>query len=451
MSAIQLGGLASGMDTEAVISQLLAVDRQPRIKLELRQIAAQARQDQLGDVKSRLSALQAAVTALRSAATWGDVQTVETSDATKVGVRQTAGAAPGGARVEVTQLARSAQATFDFTPQVGTSQLTVNGRTIDLAAGAALADAVSAINGDTAAGVYAIDVGGKLVLSTRTTGAAASVTASGPGIVEDPTKAKAGLDAQFLVDSVPHSSATNVVTDAIPGLELTLKGLTSIAVDLAVGVPGPDKALVEEKMKAFVEAYNVANDFIRGKLAEKGVPNAATSADAKKGVLVGDPALRGLLSSMRSLVGEAIAGNPAATDSLADLGVSTGAATGAATFSADAVAGKLTFDATAFRAALEANPDAVRRLVGATPDTAGIAQSFEGLLGPAVGAGGALEGAASAAGGEVSRLKDALGRMDDRLARREDRLRAQFTALEQAMARSQRQQTDLLSALGGLS
>ncbi len=450
MSGVQLGGLVSGMDTEAVIAQLIAVDRQPRIKLELRQIAAQARQDALGEIKSKLSALQTAATALRSAGTWGDVQSVESSDPTKVAVRQLAGAAPGGSRIEVTQLARAEQRTYDFTPQVAASQITVGGATIDLADGATITDAVSAINGDPDAGVYAVDVGGRLVLSSRTTGAASTVSASGASLVEDAGAAKLGLDAQLLVDGVPKSSSSNVVTDAVPGLELTLKGLTTAAVDLAVGTPGPDKAAVEERMQAFVDAYNGAVDLIRGKLGEKSVVDPKSSTDAKKGVLFGDPALRGLLSNLRSTVGATIAGNPEGTDALADLGVSTGAATGAGTFSADAVAGKLTFDAAAFRSKLETDPTAVQRLLGGVNGTSGVAHSFEDLLGPSVEAGGSLEGAASAAGGEVTRLKDALARLDDRLARREDRLRAQFTALEQALARSQRQQTDLLSALGGL-
>lgn len=448
MSGVSFGGLASGLDTEAIISQLIAVERAPRTKLELRSVAAQARQDALNDIKAKLTALQSAATALRSAATWGEVQSVTSSDPAKVSVRQLAGAAPGGVRLEVTQLARAAQKTFDFTPQAGASQLTIGAATIDLAGGATIDDAVAAINASSTAGVYAVKVADRLVLSAKTTGAASSITASGAALVEDVGVAKAGLDATFLVDGVPGTSSSNVVSTAVPGLELTLKALTAGEITVSVGAPAPDTAVVQEKVKAFVEAYNATVDLVRTKLTEKRVPDASTSTDAKKGALFGDPALNGLLSHLRSTIGATLAGNPEATDQLADIGISTGAASGAATFSADAVAGKLTLDTAKLTAALTADPSAVQRLLGGTGGVDGFAQSFESVLTPSTQAGGSLEAASTAAKGEVTRLKDAMARLDDRLARREERLRAQFTALEQALARSQAQQSRLMSTFG---
>lgn len=447
MSPISFSGMASGLDTESIITSLMSVESGGKVRLQLRQAAAQARQDALNEIRGKLTSLQTAATALRSAATWGDVQSVESSDTAKIAARQTAGAAPGGALLEVTQLARAPQRTFDFTAQVGTSQLTVGGATIDLAAGATIDDAVSAINSSTTAGVYAVKVAGQLVLSGKTTGAASTITATGAALAEDAPKAKAGLDALFTVDSVPGTSANNVVTSAVPGLELTLKGLTSGSVTVTVGAPAPDTALVTEKVKAFVDAYNATVDLVRGKLTEKRVPEGTTSADARKGVLFGDPALSGLLSNLRSQIGLPVAGNPESTDALADLGITTGDATGAATFSAEAVAGKLKLDTTKLAAALAADPSAVSRLLGGA-GVDGFAQRFEGLLTPATQAGGSIEGAAAGSGREVTRLKDAMSRLDDRLARREERLRAQFAALETAMSRSQAQGNNLLSALG---
>jgi flagellar hook-associated protein 2 len=65
--------------------------------------------------------------------------------------------------------------------------------------------------------------------------------------------------------------------------------------------------------------------------------------------------------------------------------------------------------------------------------------------------GGLFDGRINAATSELSALKDSLSRMDTRLERKEAFLRRQFTALEQAMARSQQQQTDLASRLPGLN
>ncbi|WP_372788444.1 flagellar filament capping protein FliD [Paraconexibacter sp.] len=446
MSPISFSGMASGLDTDAIITSLMQVERAPRIRLELRQQVAQARQDALGEIKGKLTALQTAATGLRSAATWGEVQAVESSDSTKVTARQTAGAAPGGVRLEVTQLARAPQKTFDYVPPVGAGQLVIGGATIALSDGATLDEAVSAINQSTDAGVYAVNVAGRLVLSGKTTGAASSITAAGLSIIEDVPAGKAGLDAQFTVDGVPGSASSNVVTSAVPGVELTLKGLTSGEVTVTVGPPAPDKSAVEAKVKAFVDAYNVMVDTIRAKLTEKRVPDAQTSADAKKGVLFGDQALSSLLSSLRSTVGAVVGGNPQATDALEDLGITTGIATGTA-INTDGVAGRLSFDTTKFRAALDADPTAVQRLLGGA-GVDGFAQAFESVLTPTTQAGGSMEGATQAAAGEVTRLKDQMARLDDRLAAKEERLRQQFTALETALARSQAQQSSLLRVLG---
>ncbi len=307
-------------------------------------------------------------------------------------------------------------------------------------------DAVAAVNASTDAGVYAVNVAGRLVLSGKSTGAANTITASGGAITEDVGKAKAGLDAEFLVDGVAGSAASNVVSTAVPGVELTLKALTAGEVTVTVGPPAPDKDAIEQRMKAFVDAYNVMVDTMRSKLTEKRVPNPQTSADAKKGVLFGDQPLSSMLSQLRLTVGATVSGNPAATDALADLGITTGEATGTA-INAQGVAGTLTFDVTKLRAALDADPAAVRRMLGGSA-VDGFAQGFESVLTPSTQAGGSLDGASTAASGEITRLKDQMSRLDDRLAAKEERLRKQFTALEAALSRSQQQQSSLLGALG---
>mgnify|MGYP006148143277 CR=1 FL=1 len=58
------------------------------------------------------------------------------------------------------------------------------------------------------------------------------------GLVAACYLAKAGLDATFLVDGVPGSSSSNVVSTAVPGLELTLKALTAGEITVSVGYLG---------------------------------------------------------------------------------------------------------------------------------------------------------------------------------------------------------------------
>jgi flagellar hook-associated protein 2 len=425
---ISVGGLASGMDTDAVISQLLTLERQPRTRLELRQTALQARQDVLRDVASKLNALRDAGQALRSAATWGDVQKAESSDPTKLGVRLTSGAAPGGLSVAVTSLASAAQRTYTYTPQAGASQLTIGGTTVDLAAGATLSDTVNAINATSATGVYAVDVGGQLVLSSRATGSAASAVGTGAALAEVPGSERAGSDAVFTVGTTSYTRSSNVVTDAVAGVELSLKATGTAS--FTVSAPRPDPQVVEDKVKAFVDAYNIAADLLRTKLGEKRVPGAATAADARKGALFGDTGLAAAQSQLR----QAMAG-------FEDLGISTGAATTGTTLNQDAVMGKVTFDKAKLTAALESGTAKARLET--------LAEGLSSVLSPLAGSGGVVDQRVTATGNELTAMRSALARFDERLASKEERLRAQFTALEVALSRNNSIAADLASRLGG--
>src|SRR5688500_7548118 len=96
MAGIQLSGLASGLDTASIVSQRMAVERQPRTRIEMRQATEQARRDGLNEVAGQLRALKQAAADLRSVGVWADTQTATSSDTSKLDVRRTGGAGPGG-------------------------------------------------------------------------------------------------------------------------------------------------------------------------------------------------------------------------------------------------------------------------------------------------------------------------------------------------------------------
>jgi flagellar hook-associated protein 2 len=263
MAGMQLSGLASGVDTATIVEQLMALEAQGKTRLQQRQTSLGAQQTTLKDLKSKLDALKSAAADLRSSTTWGETQTVESSDAARVAVARTGGAPIGGYSVKVTQLASSAQKTYGWTQNAAAGQLTFDdgagGKdpiTIDIAANAKITDVASAINGRGDLPVYAAVVGGdKLVLSSRATGAAASFSATGTQL-SAPTNELAGRNAKYLLDgdTIERESATNVVEDAIPGLRLTFKGTTSDPASIVVGAPGIDRDKVKAEVKAFVDA-----------------------------------------------------------------------------------------------------------------------------------------------------------------------------------------------------
>jgi len=184
---------------------------------------------------------------------------------------------------------------------------------------------------------------------------------------------------------------------------------------------------------------------VRAELTERRVTSPQTIADAQKGDLFGDPMLSSMLDGMRQAVSTASVGGLA----LADIGLSTGKATGAAA-SADSIDGKLTLDEAALSKALDDDPAAVQKLLGGMTDTRGFAQSFSDALAPITQGGGLLQSRIDAADSSVTLIKSQLDDMDRRLSMREDHLRKQFTALETALQRSQSQSADLASRLASL-
>jgi flagellar hook-associated protein 2 len=449
-SPIAFTGLASGLDTESIISSLMAVERQPETLLSYKQAASQAQEDDLNAIKAKLTVLSLAKSDLSSVTLWAPTQTVDTTDPTKVTARRTGGAGPGGYQVQVTNLASSEQRTFTLgdTSAASTLTLTAAGQTtgVDIAigAGATIDDVVSAINGNSSAPVYAVDVSGQLVLSSKQTGAANGFAVSGSAALVAGT-VKAGVDASYSVDGTPLTSASNVVANGIPGVELTLRAPTSSAITVNVGAPAPDKAQTIAAVKAFVSAYNDVVDTVRAHLKEQRVPNPQSTSDARKGDLFGDSLLSGMLDSMRQAVSTTSVGGL----TMAAIGVSTGAATGAAA-TADSIDGKLTVDESALSQALDSDPAAVQKLLGGMPDTTGFAQSFGAALDPIAQAGGLLDQRIDAAGDEVKLFKGQMDDMDQRLTMREDFLRKQFAALETALSQSQSQSADLAQRLASL-
>ncbi len=456
MAGISLSGLATGLDTGSIIAQLMAVEKQPRARIEMRQASEQARRDGLNQVATQLRALKQAASDLRSVGVWADTQTATSSDTAKIDVRRTGGAGPGGYEIEVARLASSTQRTYGYTPPAAATTLTFTVKDaqgadvptgVQIAAGASLDDAVSAINTTTGSPVYAVNVNGKLVIASRATGEnnRFTVADSAGGTLAQEAE-RLGQNADFTVDGQRYTPQSNVVPGAIAGVEITLKGTGSMQVN--VGAPGPDREALTAKMKAFTDAYNTVIDSIRSKTTEKPVANAGSVADAKKGALYGDAGLNSVMRQLRQSISDLVPGNATTLDQLSELGVSTGASSG--TVNKDSVAGKLTFDTEKFSAALDSDPLAVRRLLGGIAGTNGVSQRFETLLEPVAGTAGVLASRITSEDTTLKRLANDLIRFDERLSRKQDAITKQWTALETAMARAQSRAGDLagLSGLG---
>lgn len=434
--AISISGLSSGLDTESMITQLMSVERQPRTRMALADTQAQSRQATLRDLSTTLGAVRDAAAALRTTMTWTDTQKLTLSDPTRVAVSTSGTAAPGTHRIEVSQLAVAAQHAFDFSTSASPQSITIKGHTVPVDANASAATVATAINGDKDAPVSAVVSGGLLVLTSRTTGVGSEFTVDVPSpLTEKAAYARAGLDAKYKLDGVDMpDSPSNVLKNAILGVDVTLKATTapSTPVTLDIPAPGIDADAVKTKVKAFVNAYNGALDFIRGELTEKPVKNPTTTSQSTQGLFFGDPMLSGVLSSMRQEIGD-----------LSAVGITTGASTGSGTVSADAIAGRLTIDDTKLTAALAGDQDKLRTSLQ------DLGERVTTLVSPIAGA--RVDARISSVDATRKRLAGDMAATDVRLAVKEKRLRAQFSAMESALAASQSAQAQLTAQLNRLA
>jgi flagellar hook-associated protein 2 len=451
MAGIQFSGIASGLDTDSIITQLMSIEQQPRTRMAQQQLVVQTRQSALQSVDTSLSNLKLAAQDLRSAALWVPVESVSSSDSSVVAAQLTAGAAPGGYTVNVSSLASADSRTYAWNDGGGDvtqagGDLTVdynadgvaNTKTFTLS-GMSLDDAVAKINGDDSSPVWAVNVNGKLSLSRKDTGDHANwgfTNVSGAAVVGAATSSRDGTDATYTVagDATVYHSHDGKASDGLPGVQLNLKAIGTATI--TVTPPQVDPGAVKDKIKAFISAYNSSVDLVRGKLNEKPVANPQNDQDAIQGVLYGDTSLSSVLSQMRQTISEA---------GLDKLGI-TVPATGSGT-SDDALAGKLSFKESTFDDAWASNPTNVQAALGSTT-TQGFAQSFEKLLDPITRAGdGLLDQRVHEANSDLAYIKDTLADMDTRLQTKEDYLRSQFTAMETALSQSKSQSSYLASQL----
>jgi flagellar hook-associated protein 2 len=459
MAGIQLTGLVSGLDTQSIVAQLMTIERQPRTRIELQQAATQARQTNLRDISTKLSTLKLAAQDLGSVALWADTQSVTTTDDTKVAVRRTGGVGPGGYDVTVTQLASSSRRTYDFqSPTADNTPLTIFDKdgnakaTFSLNAGATVDDAVAAINANPDGGVYAVNVSGDLVLASRTTGKDSVFSATGAGALVAGSQVD-GDDAIYSIGTQTGlTSPTNVIANAIPGVELTLKAKTT-GVTVNVGNPEPDRGAVKDKIKAFVSAYNDAVTAMRADLDEKRVPNAANATDASKGSLFGDTGVSDIVDQLRTAISGDVPGftatsTPSGITALAAIGITTGGASSGTTVNQDAVDGKLVFDEAAFDAAVDKDPTGVQKLLGGVIGTDGFAQKFASVVDTYAQTGGVLDARISSAADDLTRIQAQLDEFDQRMDARQAFYDTQFQNLETALAQSQSIQSQLAARLG---
>lgn len=445
---IAFNGLASGLNTGEIIQALLNVEREPITRLGDQQTTLEGQRTELQSLQSSLTQLGFDAQELGSPTLFKSSQSVTSSEPSRVSAATSAGAAVGGYEVEVTQLANSGQRTFTFKSPAAAEKVTIDGLEIEVAAGATVQDFVDEINANSSATVYAAALGeASVVLSTRETGAtgAGFIAVSDPGetLVEQAALAKEGRDAEYAIDGVKATSASNKLTGAIPGVTLELKALTTTGGPVTVDVqpPAANVSAIVSQVQSFVNLYNSTIASINTQLTTKPPSAPGSAGELQSGTLFGDLELGGLLNAMRQAMYEPGKELPAAMSSLADIGISTGAPTGNATPSQSAIEGQLTLNTAELESALTSNQAGVEKLLQS------FSKSFYALVNASAGPGGTMEARISGDTEQVTQLGSRIATMNEMLLVRQQALQSEFEAMEKVVAQNKSISTRLSEQL----
>jgi len=465
--AISLSGMASGLDTESIISQLMQIEQTKVTAVQKRQVSVTQHQTDLKAIKTKLDAVKTAAADLQSASLWKPVQATTSSDPTKVDVAVIAGAGIGGHAIQVNKLASSAQHGFSFDPQASAGTLSfyygnapgADNPKIDIAvaANATATDVATLINANDKAPVYAAVVkengAERLVFSSRKTGENSNFTVDTAGLA-DPSKMSelanfkregTMLNAEVVVDGQTLTPETNVLEAAIPGVRMTLKGITNSPVSVNTTQPAVDSDAIAKKITALVDAYNAVVTSTRAELTEKRVPTANTTSDLQKGQLFGDSGMNSMLNSLKDTMTKSLSG--LGLTSLKDLGIDVPKA---GTNSADARAGKLSIDTEKLKTAIAADYTKVKELFSGQGATKGLGSVISDYVGTQTGTNGILTSRINGDDNTLKGFTTQIDKLNVRMETEQKRLKAQFAAMETALNNSQTQQAWLTSQIATL-
>jgi flagellar hook-associated protein 2 len=447
-SPLQITGLASGLDTNSIISALIAIDQQPITALQNQSSGLSATNTALSSVQTALQQLSASAKALGSASLFTNTQTATSTNSTLVSATATTGtgAVIGSYQVGVTNLASSAQRTFSFTSPTAADTVTIDGQQVSLNANASAQDLVNAVNSNSNLDAWATATdSGTVVFSNRATGDTGTnyiqVSDTSGSLTEQTALAQQGTNAQYTINGVAHSSASDTITNGIAGVTLSLNGLTTTTGTVTVNVspPAPNSQSIQTAVQAFVTSYNQVISQIQTQLSTQ-----PSKTDPTVGTLFGDPDLRDVLSNMRQAMYTPGSGLPQSMSSMLNIGVSTGAASGSALPSQNAINGDLSLDADTLTQALTSNPSGVAAMLKSW------SKSFSGIVDTESQVGGTLDTRIQGDNQQISDISSRIQAMQETLNAKQTALQAQFAALEATLSQNQSTASWLSSQINAL-
>lgn len=474
---IRISGLASGIDTESMVNELMQAHRTQVDAVYQKRQLLEWRQEDYREINTKLLALRTSVFDMKLQGSF-NTKSVTSSDQSVLTATASSSAVEGNFTVQVVQLARGAskestpvssdyehsgdEASFTLTGKNGSAEITVE-------VGDTLSSIVTKINAQsTATGIKATYDSGtnKFYLFSSDTGSDAVIQVADTD----------GFLAGVLNMNLDDLQGQDAVIKFNGGSDLSFSSNQFTVNNISFNLFQEDKSVnltvgkdidsIVEKISDFVDKYNSVVDYMAGKMQEKRCRDYAPLTDeqkdemtekeielweekARSGLLRGDSLLSSVYNRIRMSTSSAVEGLTGSYTTLNSIGITTLAWNDN---------GKLYIDESDLRAALSEEPEAVMELFttsGSTDSTNGIAErlytvvnaNMNNIINKAGSSISAVDN--SYLGREIARIDNRIETMEDRLVDLEERYWKQFTAMEQALQKMQTQSQWLTQQLGG--
>lgn len=473
---LRMSGLASGIDTDSIIKQLMQAHRIPQTKLIQKKQVMEWQRDDYRALNTKMLEFRNMMFDLTMSTAYNSKAVMSTDESA---IRATAegSAMEGVYQLEVEKLAQNARLTSnqlgasdrtrtlaslleEDAPQLETEQLTIHGLkgevTIAVKGTDTIADLVNRINShtsETGVNVSYDETMDRLFFASTTTGEEAEVNLSSTNdqtllrdILKLDTFVQKGEDAQIKFNDIPGSYASN--NFVINGISIQALQTTDGPVNITVN---QDTDAVFERIQTFVDKYNELIDEINGELAAKKnrefPPLTAEQKEdmtekeielweekARSGLLRGDMTLSSAVDSFRLALSSPVEGLPGgAAKLLSEIGIST---------DDWREKGKLHIDEAKLRQAIQERPDEVNALFRANDGDKdsqagdGFAVRLHQLADNAIKSLTEKAGRAESTdatnhlGRQITDVDEQINAMNRKLAELEARYYRQFTAME---------------------
>ena len=453
MAGLSAPGLTSGLDVKSLVSQLMAVEKQPLAALNKKEASYLAKISAFGSLKSALSALKTSAESLVPSIGSTAVEKYTTtsaslSDSTLINASATNAASTGLYTLSDIVLAKAQQihkTGLTMPTDAGTLDITVgtgNTVSVKIAANSTLSSVRDAINNSSAGVTASIINDGTndvLIMTAKSSGASNTITVQGsttagsgtafdifdyaaPGTNNGWTQHTPAGNASLKINGIPVTSTTNSVSSAINGISLELVkdgvGPTTLTVSKS-------NSTITTGLNTFITAYNSAVSTMKS----LGNYNAETKTAS---TLTGDSTLQTAQAQLRTALFEANGGTNANLQRLSDLGVSV---------QRD---GTLKLDSGKLSAAISRDASGVAQLV------ADVGSRFKSVTSSLIDSDGVVSSKVDGINRtvkDIGKRRDALNLL---LTKIEANYTRQFTALDVQLTKLQSIGTSLTSQLASL-